>query len=127
MVEATMKKTSFSLFYVAGYLSLGFLIFLALPQMILSFLFSNGSISDLTVRLLAVLLFSLAIIEFLLIRLQADDLYGMSLIVRTLILIALSSFTIVYKEPLMIVLLVIVGVGLTLTFTSYIQENAEMG
>jgi len=118
-----MKKTRMSLFYLAGYLLFGGIGFLVLPQPMLKIFFSTGNYSDLMVRFVGVLLLSLGIIIVQLIRHDASELYRTTLIVRTIILVALASFYFVYKDPLMIVLFLIVGVGYTLTLTSYLLDR----
>ncbi len=118
-----MKKTRMSLFYLAGYLLFGGIGFLFLPQPMLKMFFSTGNYSDLMVRFVGVLLLSLGIIIVQLIRYQASELYRTTLMVRTIILVALASFYFVYKDPLMIVLFLIVGVGYTLTLTTYLLDR----
>jgi uncharacterized protein YjeT (DUF2065 family) len=118
-----MKKTRLSLFYLAGYLLFGGLGFLFFPQTILTIFLSNGTYSDLMVRFTGILLLSIGIIVVQLIRYRAEELYKTTLIVRTMILLALSLFYFMYKDPLMIVLSVIVGFGYIFTLTSYMLDQ----
>ncbi|NIQ39756.1 MAG: hypothetical protein GTN81_14380 [Proteobacteria bacterium] len=118
-----MRKTGLSLFYLAGYLLVGGVGFLAFPQTVLTFFFSNGNYSNVMVRLVGILMLSLGILIVQLIRHKVEALYKTTLIVRTIILIALASFYFAYRDPLMIVLFVIVGIGFTLTLTSYLLDR----
>ncbi len=118
-----MQKTRLSLFYLAGYLIVGGVGFLAFPQTMLTMFLSNGNYSDVMVRMVGVLLLSLGILIVQLIRHRAAELYKTTLIVRTIILLALATFYFLYRDPLMIVLFVIVGIGYTLTLTSYLLDR----
>ncbi|NIM99611.1 MAG: hypothetical protein GTO24_16530 [candidate division Zixibacteria bacterium] len=73
--------------------------------------------------MVGVLLLSLGILIAQLIRHKAAELYKTTLIVRTIILLALASFYFLYRDPLMIALFVIVGIGYTLTLTSYLLDR----
>ncbi len=118
-----MNKTRLSLYYLATYLSLGGIGFMLMPQTALTLLFSNGNYSDIIVRLNGVFLLSLGIFIIQLIRHRVNELYGTTLIVRTIILIALAALYFVYRDPLMISLLVIVGLGFVFTLASYILDH----
>ena len=118
-----MNKTRLSLYYLATYLTVGGLGFILVPQTILTLFFSNGTYSDVMVRLNGVLLLSLGIFVIQLIRHQVSELYGTTLIIRTIILIALVGLYLMSGDPLMITLLVIVGLGFVFTLTGYLLDQ----
>ncbi len=118
-----MNKTRLSLYYLATYLTVGGIGFMLLPQTMLTLFFSNGTYSHIMVRFNGVLLLSIGIFVIQLIRHQVSELYGTTLIVRTIILIALVALYFISRDPLMISLLVIVGLGFALTLTSYILDR----
>ena len=118
-----MSKTRLSLYYVATYLTVGGIGFMFLPQTMLTLFFSNGTYSDVILRFNGVLLLSIGILVIQIIRHQVSELYGATLIVRAIILITLVALYFISRDPLMIVLLGIVGLGFVLTLTSYILDH----
>ena len=118
-----MKKTRLSLFYLAGYLSVGGIGFLFFPKVTLTLFLSNGNYSDVMVRIMGVFLLSIAIIVVQIIRHHATFLYPTTLVVRTLILSAFTFFYALYGDPMFFVLIAIVGVGFLITLTSYLLER----
>lgn len=126
-MERKMHKTRLSLYYLAGYLTIGGLGFLAAPGTMLTLFFSNGHYSDVIVRLAGVLLLALGIIVTQIIRYQVSQLYPTTLFVRAFILLTLLFLYFSSRDPLMITLLVIVGVGFLLTLSSYIADRARSG
>jgi uncharacterized protein YjeT (DUF2065 family) len=120
-----VKKTRLSLFYLAGYLLSGGTGFLFFPKTMLTIFQSTGEYSDVMLRFVGVLLLSIGIIVVQLIRHETTELYKTTLLVRTVILIALTLFYLTYKDPLMIILLIIVGIGYIITFASYILDKKE--
>jgi uncharacterized protein YjeT (DUF2065 family) len=118
-----MKKTRLSLFYLAGYLSVGGIGFLFFPKVTLTLFFSNGNYSDVMVRIMGVFLLSLALIVIQIIRHRATFLYPTTLVVRALILSSFTLFYILYRDPMLLVLLAIVGIGFLMTLTSYLLDR----
>lgn len=117
-----MKKTRQSLFYLVGYLSIGGIGFLIIPQLTLELFLSNGNYSDVMVRMLGVFMLGLAIVVFQIIRHEVTVLYKTTLMVRAVLLSALLSFFIFYKDPFFIVWFIIAGIGFIFTLISYIRE-----
>ena len=115
----TLTRTRVSLFYLAGYLYVGGLGFLLAPALTLELFLSNGSYNDAMVRMVGVLLLSLAILITQMIRLNLDVLYPSTLVVRSLILATLVWLYFRADDPLFLVLTGIVGLGFVLTLSSY--------
>ena len=118
-----MSKTRLSLYYLATYLTVGGIGFMVVPQTMLTLFFSNGNYSNIMVRFNGVLLLSIGIFVIQLIRHRVSELYGTTLVIRTIILIALVVLYLFSRDPLMITLLVIVGLGFILTLTSYVLDH----
>lgn len=120
-----MKRTRYSLYYLAGYLLFGGIGFLFLPQQMLKLFLSTGNYSDVMVRIVGVLLLALGMVIVQIIRMKLEVLYKTTLVVRTVILISLFSFYFVYRDPLLIVLTCIVGLGFILTLSSYLVDKQK--
>jgi uncharacterized protein YjeT (DUF2065 family) len=120
-----MKKTRLSLFYLAGYLSVGGIGFLFFPKVTLTLFFSNGNYSDVMVRIMGVFLLSLAIIVIQIIKHRAAFFYTTTLVVRAFILSAFTLFYILYRDPMFIVLIAIVGLGFLMTLTGYLLDRRK--
>ena len=121
-----MHKTRLSLFYLAGYLLIGGIGFLAVPQTMLKLFLSNGEYADVMVRFVGLLLIALGVMVVQMIRLRAFQLYPATLVVRTIILVGLLIFFVVYRDPMMMVLLAIVGIGFALTLTCLLLDRRSV-
>ncbi len=113
-----MARARGSLFYLAGYLWVGGVGFLSFPQTMLKIFLSNGQYSDVMVRLVGVLLVALGIVVVQIIRHRVTQLYPTTLVARAAILVGLIALFAAYRDPLMLVLVGIVGLGFVLTFTA---------
>ncbi len=121
-----MHKTRLSLFYLAGYLLIGGIGFLIVPQRMLELFLSNGEYADVMVRFVGLLLLALGVMVVQIIRLRAIQLYPATLVVRTIILVGLLIFFVVYRDPMMMVLLAIVGIGFALTLTCLLLDRRSV-
>ncbi len=120
-----MDKTRFSLFYVAGYLWLGGIALLAAPQTAVALLLSNGQYSDLMLRMVGSFMVSLAIFVTQLIRHQAYRLYPTTLMVRGFLVVTKAVLYVVYRDPMLLVLMGIVGLGMVMTSSMYFWERGS--
>jgi len=118
-----MNKTRLSLFYLAGYLSVGGIGFLFFPRITLTLFLSNGNYSDVMVRIMGVFLLSIALIIIQIIKHRATFLYPTTLAVRAFILSSFTVFYILYQDPMFVVLLAIVGLGFLMTLTGYVLDR----
>jgi len=121
-----MSRTNLSLYYLAGYLMVGGLGFLFVPQMALELFLSNGNYADVMVRFVGLLLLSLGILISQVIRYDLVQLYPVTLVVRSIILIALVIFYSMTGDPLMLMLLGIVGLGFILTLTAFLLDRSNL-
>ena len=118
-----MSKTKLSLYYLASYLTFGGLGFLILPQFVLTLFFATGTYSDMMVQIVGVLLLSLGIVIIQIIRHEVSALYPTTLIIRSVIIIAFTVLYLINRDPLMITLLIIVGLGFVLTLSSFFLDK----
>ncbi len=118
-----MTKTRLSLFYLVGYLFPAGLGLLLAPRPTLKLLLSNGDYSDVMVRLAGMFLVGLGIIVTQLIRLRNEALYSTTLIVRIFFCGCMLAFYFLSGDPLFLVMLGIVGLGLALTGSCYLAEQ----
>src|ERR1700694_2368061 len=114
-----MNRTRLSLFYLTGYLTFSGLALLLAPQLTLKLLFSNSSYGDVMPRLVGMFVLTLGVLVAQIIRLRVEVLYTTLLAVRGLILVVLLSLLLYSGDPLFIVLMAVVGLGVVLTATSY--------
>ena len=120
-----MKKTRYSLFYVAGYLLFAGVLLLAAPQTTLSLLQSNGTYGEVMPRLVGVVLIALGLVVVQIIRHRVEALYTTTVSVRLFILAALSGLYVAYRDPLFLILVGVVGFGVILTSTSYLLDRRQ--
>ncbi|MDH3253305.1 MAG: hypothetical protein OEM41_10970 [Ignavibacteria bacterium] len=118
-----MNTTRRSLYYLAGYLIVGGIGFTAVPSLMLTLFLSTGSYDQVMIRFVGVLLLVLGIIISQVIRYRIEVLYPVTLVARAIILGALLWFYFLSFDPLMIVLMVIVGIGFLLTLSGYLIDR----
>lgn len=122
-----MERTRRSLYYVAGYLLVGGVGFLALPQTMLTLFRSTGVYHDAIVRLAGLLLLALGMVVVQLIRHRAVSLYPTTLFVRGLILAGLAGLYVAYRDPLLLVLAGIVALGVIGTGVALARDRTARG
>ena len=118
-----MKRTHLSLYYLVAYLILAGLALIVVPGFALKLLFSNGAYGDVMPRLLGVILLALGIVILQIVRLRLEALYSTTLIVRSIILVALLGLYLYAQDPLFLVLMAVVGLGVALTGISYWRDR----
>jgi hypothetical protein len=74
---------------------------------------------------MGVFLLSLFIVVLQIIRRHVAELYLTTLVVRAWLLSAFTVFYIIYRDPMLLVLLAIVGLGVLMTVTSYIVDRKK--
>lgn len=121
-----MKYTRISLFYLMGYLLLGGFGLLFFPNAMLNILYSNGEYSDMMVRLIGAFMIALGLVVSRTIQLRLVVLYSLTLVVRIFLVSVIGSFYLIYKDPMLLVLFVIVIIGVLLTSISYMVDNKRV-
>ncbi len=118
-----MSKTRLSLFYLAGYLAFCGIGLLGAPQTAMRLFFATGQYSDLMLRMLGAMMMALFIIVVTIIVKCAEFMYPITLLVRAWLLGSLFVFYFVYRDPFLLVLIGVVGLGFVLTGWSYLSER----
>jgi uncharacterized protein YjeT (DUF2065 family) len=118
-----MKRTRLSLFYLATYLLGAGIALILAPSLALTLLFAKGHYGDVMPRLLGVVLLALGIVIVQIIRHRLEVLYTTTLVVRVFIMLVLAGLLIYSGDPLFISLMVVVGLGMVLTGSSYLSER----
>lgn len=118
-----MRTTRLSLYYLSAYLLGAGVALVAAPGLTLALLFSNGHYGDVMPRLLGVVLFALGVVVVQIIRHQVEALYTTTLLVRVAIVLVLAGLFAYSHDPLFISLIVVVGVGMILTGSSYLRDR----
>lgn len=120
-----MGRTRLSLYYLATYLWLGGLGLLFAPTLALKLLLSNTDYPAVMLQALGMFMIGLGIIVVQIIRLDLRALHATTLIVRLFFCVCLLFFYFATKDPMFLVLLAIVGLGILLTGTSYLAERRK--
>jgi uncharacterized protein YjeT (DUF2065 family) len=118
-----MKRTRLSLFYLATYLLGAGIALILAPSLALTLLFAKGHYGDVMPRLLGVVLLALGIVIVQIIRHRLEVLYTTTLLVRAFIMLVLAGLLVYSGDPLFISLMVVVGLGMVLTGSSYLSER----
>jgi hypothetical protein len=120
-----MRRTNRSLIYVAAYL-LGVGIFLVLdPRLALKLLLSTGEYGEILPRLAGLLFLGIGIIVVQIIRLQVTFLYPTTLAVRAVFFVGFVCLYIMSRDPLFLVLLAVLGVGMLASSISYVLDKRD--
>jgi hypothetical protein len=121
-----MRRTRWSLFYLAGYLLPTGLLLLVAPRAAFALLLSNRDYgSDVFPRVAGLLLLGLGIVVVQIIRLKAEILYPTTLIVRSLFLVGFIGFYVYTRDPFFLVVVAVVGLGVALTGTTYWLDRRD--
>ena len=120
-----MKKTRISLFYLAGYLIPTGIGLLFTASITLKLLMSNGDYGDMFPRIVGMLLIGIGIIAVQLIRLKNYILYPTTIFVRIFFCICFVFFYFINRDPLFLVMLGVVAIGLVLTSVCYLSDSKQ--
>ena len=118
-----MKKTKLSFYYLFGYLSLVGIGLLFFPQQVLKLLFSTGQYDSTFVQISGTFMIGLSILVFQFIRHEIEVIYATTLVVRLFFISVFTWFYFQTKDPLFIVISIVVAIGVILTAASYFTER----
>jgi uncharacterized membrane protein YoaK (UPF0700 family) len=120
-----LPRTRLSLLYLAGYLIPTGIAFLAVPQLTLKLLLSNGDYGDVFPRLVGAILIVLGVIIAQIIRFRLYQLYTTAIATRLLLLGTLVGLYVYKGDPLFLVLFGVVAFGVVLTSVSYLIDRSR--
>src|SRR5262245_13678564 len=115
-----MRRTNLSLIYVASYLLGAGVFLLVAPRLALQLLLSTGDYGSILPRLAGLLLLGLGILVVQIIRLRVSALYLTTLGVRAVFCVGFVGLYALSRDPLFLVLLAVVGIGVLGTSVSYV-------
>jgi hypothetical protein len=120
-----MRRTNLSLIYVATYLWGAGISLLLAPRLALQLLLSTGDYGEILPRLAGLLLIGLGMLVVQIIRYRVADLYSTTIAVRVVFILGFILLYIRSKDPLFLVLLAVVGVGVLATSICYFLDRRE--
>jgi hypothetical protein len=120
-----MRRTNLSLIYVVAYLLAAGLFLLATPRLALKLLLSTADYGVILPRLTGLLLIGLAMFVLQIIRYRVVALYATTLAVRVVFCGGFIALYVLSRDPLFLVLLAVVGLGVLATSASYILDSRE--
>jgi len=118
-----MKKTRFSLTYLATYLLIGGVGLLLAPKDALSLLLATGDYGRIFPQIVGMFMIGLGVVVVQIIRFDIAVLYATTLALRAFFLVCLVGFYFATVDPLFLTLIAIVGFGFILTGGSYLADR----
>ena len=120
-----MNRTRLSLYYLAGYLIIGGVALLLVPDQTLSLLLSNGHYGEVFPRLAGMFASGLGMSIAGIIRARAQSQYAGTLADRSYFIVCLIALSWISRDPLFLVVLGVVVVGVILTLSCYLADRAQ--
>jgi len=118
-----MNRTRVSLLYLSSYLTLIGLGLLFVPDQTLWLLQSKGEYSNIFPRVAGMLMSGMGASVFGIFRAGVPELYPATLLIRVFFLVCLSVFYGMSRDPLFLVLIVIVSIGFLWTLTASLLDR----
>jgi hypothetical protein len=122
-----MPKTRRSLFYLATYLFLTGAAFFLAPQATLKLLLANHSYEDPFVQFTGVLMIGLSVVVVNVILFGNPKFYRATLLARIPMWLMILWIYIQTQDPVFIIVLSVLGLGIVITGTSYLIERKQIG
>ena len=122
-----MRRTNLSLYYVATYLLGAGIALLLAPRLALQLLLSTGDYGEILPRLSGLLLLGLGLLVVQIIRHRVSALYLTTLAVRVVFCAGFVALYALSRDPLFLVLLCVVGIGVLATSVSYALDRRQGG
>lgn len=120
-----MTWTRYSLFYLAGYLSLTGLAFLLVPRQALAALLAERSYEDTFVRFVGAFMLALATLVVQIIRHRLAVLYPTTIAVRAFFLVVIAALYADTGDRLFLLIFGVVAVGVALTLCGTWLERTK--
>ena len=120
-----MRRTNLSLIYVVAYLLAAGVFLLIAPRLALKLLFSNADYGVIMPRLTGLLLVGLGMFVAQIVRHRVVALYPTTLAVRVVFCVGFIALYLLSRDPLFLVLLAVVGLGVLATSASYVLDRRD--
>ena len=117
------SKTRLSLYYLATYLFFTGVGLLFAPQFSLKLLLSTGHYESTFVQFTGAFMIALSVVVSQIIRHSVEVLYTTTLAVRVFFIVVIVWFYVQTQDPLFLVVLAVVALGVALTVTSYMLDK----
>jgi hypothetical protein len=117
------SKTRLSLYYLATYLFLTGVGLLFAPQFSLKLLLATGHYDNAFVEFTGAFMIALSMLVTQIIRHRIEVLYPTTLVVRLFFIVVIVALYMQTQDPLFLIVLAVVGLGVALTATAYIKER----
>jgi len=117
------SKTRLSLYYLATYLFFTGVGLLFAPQFSLKLLLSTGHYENTFVQFTGAFMIALSVVVSQIIRHSVEVLYTTTLAVRVFFIVVIVWFYVQTQDPLFLVVLAVVALGVALTVTSYMLDK----
>lgn len=118
-------KTRLSLNYLATYLLVTGAGLLLAPQLTLGLLFSTGHYQNTWVQLTGAFMAGLGMLVVQIIRHRVEALYPTTLFVRAFFIVVIVALYVQTHDPLFLVVLAVVGLGVTMTTTALLLDRRD--
>src|SRR5262245_60102196 len=122
-----MRRTNLSLIYVATYLWGAGIALLIAPRLALHLLLSTGDYGEILPRLAGLLLIGLGMLVVQIIRYHIADLYSTTIALRVVFCLGFILLYLRSRDPLFLVLLAVVGLGVLATSLCFLRDRREAG
>lgn len=116
-------KTRLSLFYLVTYLFVTGVGLLFAPQLSLKLLLSTGHYENTFVQFTGAFMIALSMVVAQIIRHRVEVLYPTTLFVRTFFIVVIVALYLQTNDPLFLIVLAVVGVGIALTTTAFLLDR----
>ena len=118
-----MKFKKITLTYLYSYLAVGGLGFSFFPKLTLELFFSNGEYDQIMVRLVGMFMLALAFLIYQMVRRSDWTYYTSTIAVRTAIVLFLIWIYYSSRDPLFLILLAIVLIGLVPSYVVWWRDR----
>ncbi|MDH3710330.1 MAG: hypothetical protein OER04_10605 [Cyclobacteriaceae bacterium] len=127
-METLHRNTKISLGYVAGYLIMGGLLFLWVPQTALKIFQSSGQYDDIMIRVVGLMMLGLAIVVIQVIRLNLiQEFYPTTLMLRMFLTAGMIGLYFYSGDIMFLIISGIIVLGMIMTVYFYLRDERSQG
>ncbi len=127
-METLYRNTKISLGYVTGYLIMGGLMFLWVPQTALKIFQSSGQYDDIMIRAVGLMMLGLAIVVIQVIRLNLiKEFYPTTLMLRMFLTAGMIGLYFYAGDIMFLIISGIIVLGMIMTVYFYLRDERSQG
>ena len=109
--------------YVVGYLLTGGVALLFAPEWTMRLLLANTDYGEVMPRVIGMFMTGMGFFVVQIVRYRAEAVYASTIAVRSFFCVCFVLFYFMSRDPFFLTVLVIVGLGLVLTASSYLMDK----